>query len=345
MSNLFIQTHMVSPYKLIETLMVYEARGLLRSQKHPTLPLRVWNYTEETQFSKKWDDLTLYARGLITTNDGDVVATPFRKFFNIEEKQYRETSDFEVYSKLDGSLIIVFWYEGQQVVASRGSFTSTQALMATELVKDIKFHQDYENYTFCFELIGPDNLVVCRYPKNELVLTGIFRTNEYEVAYDAFSRYVSKCRCAYRHDFRDYSTIQSLNTQNEEGFVVKFSNGDRCKIKFADYVRLHKICTNLSTTSIWEWVSKGKDMSVLKDIPDEFYNLIKDYADSVKWLFNEKEKEAKEIFAAIKTPNRRKFAEQALTTGSLSRILFLMYDGKDYKETLWNMIKPEYRKL
>jgi RNA ligase len=187
--------------------------------------------------------------------------------------------------------------------------------------------------------------VVCRYPKNELVLTGIFRTNQYEVAYDAFSYYVSKCRFADRYEFEDYSTIQSLNIQNEEGFVVKFSNGDRCKIKFADYVRLHKICTNLSTTAIWEWVSKGKDMSVLKDIPDEFYSLIKDYADSLKWLFNEKEKEAKEIFAAIKTPNRRKFAEQALTTGPLSRILFLMYDGKGYKETLWNMIKPEYRKL
>jgi RNA ligase len=46
------------------------------------------------------------------------------------------TENFEVYEKMDGSLGIVFWYRGQWVVATRGSFTSDQANKAREILKN-----------------------------------------------------------------------------------------------------------------------------------------------------------------------------------------------------------------
>jgi RNA ligase len=35
-------------------------------QKHPTLPLLIWNYTPKTQFENHWTPETMMCRGLIT---------------------------------------------------------------------------------------------------------------------------------------------------------------------------------------------------------------------------------------------------------------------------------------
>ena len=54
----------------IDTLREYKEKGLLKCQKHPTLPLVIRNYSEKPQFSEQWDDITLNARALITDEDG-----------------------------------------------------------------------------------------------------------------------------------------------------------------------------------------------------------------------------------------------------------------------------------
>ncbi|MDV7390170.1 hypothetical protein RZS08_02400, partial [Arthrospira platensis SPKY1] len=38
-----------------------------------------------------------------------------------------------------------------------------------------------------------------------------------------------------------FDELQALNIPNHEGYIVRFDNGHRVKIKFADYLRLHKI--------------------------------------------------------------------------------------------------------
>lgn len=70
----------------LQTLHKYKEDGLLRCQTHPTLPLTIWNYTEKVQYEKLWDEVTLACRGLVTMDEtGEVVARPFKKFFNMEE--------------------------------------------------------------------------------------------------------------------------------------------------------------------------------------------------------------------------------------------------------------------
>jgi RNA ligase len=66
-----------------EVLNKYFEEGLVYKQVHPTLPLTIWNYTEKVQYEGLWDDVTLQTRGLVTDDKGNVVARPFRKFFNI----------------------------------------------------------------------------------------------------------------------------------------------------------------------------------------------------------------------------------------------------------------------
>lgn len=44
----------------------------------------------------------------------------------------------------------------------------------------------------------------------------------------------------------DYITFKALDTANQEGAVVRFSNGQRMKIKFPTYLQIHKIVTGLN---------------------------------------------------------------------------------------------------
>jgi hypothetical protein len=56
------------------------------------------------------------------------------------------------------------------------------------------------------------------------------------------------------------------------------------KIKGEEYLRLHKIMTNVSTTGIWEMLSNGDNvLELLKDVPDEFYTKIRDYVGTLKF--------------------------------------------------------------
>ena len=86
---------------MLDVLNKYYNDGLLYKQVHPTLPLTIWNYTEKVQYESAWDEITLMCRGLVTDNEGNVVARPFKKFFNIEENKHTPTDKFEVYDKMD----------------------------------------------------------------------------------------------------------------------------------------------------------------------------------------------------------------------------------------------------
>ena len=96
----------------LKLLHKYESEGLLFSQKHPTLPLTIWNYSDKVQYEGLWNETLLQCRGLVTDDEGNVVARPFKKFFNLEENKHTPTSKFDVYDKMDGSLGILFNYKG-----------------------------------------------------------------------------------------------------------------------------------------------------------------------------------------------------------------------------------------
>jgi RNA ligase len=149
---------------ILDKLKKYHEEGLLYSQVHPNLPLTIWNYTERVQYENLWDDITLMCRGLVTDNEGNIVARPFRKFFNIEENKHTPTRDFDVYEKMDGSLGIFFYYKGEPVFATRGSFTSEQAIKGKEILNKYNWeYGTYEGYTYLFEIIYPENKIVVDY--------------------------------------------------------------------------------------------------------------------------------------------------------------------------------------
>ena len=335
---------------MLETLNKYYEDGWLIKQTHPTLPLTIWNYSQTTQYEGKWDEVTLQCRGLVTDDKGNIVARPFKKFFNMEEGKHTSTSEFDVYEKMDGSLIIVFWYDGGWVVASRGSFVSEQAVAASKIFFDKLETNFLVGITYLFEFTAKWNRIVVDYGEEDnLTLLGAIRTDdEAEATYEQLEMIAKGANCdvVKRYDgINDYSTLKGIIKDNQEGFVIRFSNGDRMKIKGEEYLRLHKIMTEVSTKSVWEVLSNGDNMEdLLKDVPDEFYSKIKEYERELLGEYNKIETVSTTRFNEFKHLNKKEYAEQ-IKFNKYNSVLFSMYDGKDYSKIIWKIIKPEFKKL
>lgn len=341
---------------MLEKLNKYYEDGLLYKQVHPYLPLTIWNYSEKVQYENLWDETLLMCRGLVTDHTGDIVATPFQKFFNIEEGKFEPTEKFEVYEKMDGSLGIVFWYEGQWVVATRGSFGSDQAIKAKELLKKYNTDIMFRHLTFCFEIIYKNNRIVCDYKDYEgLVLLGTFDKNGKEYDVEMWREYGFDVVKKY-DGINDYKELKQMVKNDQEGFVVKFSNGDRVKVKGVEYLRLHKIMTNVTTTGVWEYLKNGEDvLELLKDVPDEFYKKIQNYARDLRYGYFQISERAGKLHDGFRygkygdvdpEPTKKEFAEFVLKQQKvLHPVMFAMWDKKNYDEIIWNLIRPEFKKL
>lgn len=348
---------------MLEILNTYFEKGLVYKQVHPTLPLTIWNYTEKVQYENLWDEITLQTRGLVTDNEGNVIAYPFKKFFNIEEKKFTPTENFEVYEKMDGSLGILFFYEGQWIIATRGSFTSDQAVKAQEILKSKYLVESIpKGYTTLFEIIYPENRIVVDYGNEEsLVVLGMTsRMSGKEMDYNSLLSIhnESGMPVVKRYDgIEDYSLLKKMVSNTHEGFVVKFSNGERIKVKGEEYLRLHKIMTNVSTTAVWEVLSNGGDMeNLLKDVPDEFYKKIKDYEKTLRYGFYQVSEYCGKFHDYFKygkyddkenEPTKKEFAEHVMKNcySPYRPVVFTMWDGKPYKHFIWKIIKPDFKKL
>jgi RNA ligase len=360
----------------LEILNKYHEEGLLYKQVHPTLPLTIWNYAEKVQYESLWDEVTTSCRGLITDNLGNIVVQPFKKFFNYEELVGKgvipEKGDYVyVQEKMDGSLGILFNYDGEWIMATRGSFTSEQAVMGLEIVKEKYFLDSWmQEYAYLLEIIYPENRIVVNYGVEKVtflsaVLNGTYKwnsTDDTELHWST-SLMIFKSNGIHESDvvkteqhfkFSDelYKSLKEKNETNKEGFVLRFQPGNfRMKIKFEEYVRLHKIMTNLSTTAVWEVLSNGGNMDeLLKDVPDEFYDKIKEYEDELKFMFNSLSNDYGIHFRDIQNMmdkvggDRKNFANVAKQYKYPS-LLFGMLDGKDVSPIIWKIVKPEFKKL
>ena len=168
-----------------EQIQPYIDKGLISVQKHPTEDLFIFNYTHACQYSQAWDDVTEQCRGLILDGAGNCVARPFRKFYNMEEhvEKGRKMPEGKpkIYDKMDGSLGVMYWASGKPSIATRGSFTSDQAVKANEMLlkkigemgDDAGFLEELKDKTLLFEIIFPANQIVVNYgDREDLVFLG-----------------------------------------------------------------------------------------------------------------------------------------------------------------------------
>lgn len=333
---------------VISTFQEYEAKGYLTCREHPSGELLIWNYTALCQYENIWDEVTILARGLITKKDGTIVSRPFLKFFNLEQCQTIPNEPFRVTRKMDGSLGISYWYNGEMFLATRGSFQSEQSVRANALLKRYESFPFDPSWTYLFEIIYKENRIVVDYGEQEdLILLAMIHTETGE------EKNLYDCGISFPfplvHWYEGVQSIQELKEikeQNAEGFVVRFENGFRMKMKFEEYVRLHHVLTKCTTRTIWELLKNEQPFdSLLEKVPDEFYLSVKRTKEQLLTEYSHIEEEAIKLYRQVAYLPTRKDQALEIKGTPYADIVFKMIDGRDYKDLIWKRLYPESLKL
>ena len=272
------------------------------------------DYTRNAMFEGHYSDAVLKCRGLVMDiHDDTIVGMCLPKFHNLTEgaphhlKQYKECIDkgmsFVATEKMDGSFGNIWWDKYQQKwrCSTRGSFESDQAIFANEYLNSYPINKHLVkgdlNFNLIVEIIYPENRVVVDYgDKAELVLlTG------FNVKCEEFDRYELGVIGSFWHmnivPTHKFSSIDEIVAKcetldgNHEGYVLRFENGFRTKIKGKMYCELHKIISGLSTTAVYEnidYINYEIKKEWLVNVPEEFREQIEAYGKQIiDVLYNE----------------------------------------------------------
>lgn len=340
----------------------YVEDGLLIKNEHKKYPIAIYNYSRTCQFEKKWDEVTLNMRGTVLDDNGNIIAKSFSKFFNWEELEPSDIQNepFEVYEKLDGLLGLLFHYDQQWHLATRGSFDSEQAIKGKELLQKYNLSLLSPGYTYLFEILYDENRIVCNYDYEDIVMLACIDCSVEGIEVNIHNDYYqSNFNVVKRYDgINDYKSLKSLISDDREGYVVRFHSGFRMKIKGEEYVRLHRILTNFSNKDIWEMLKDGKDLeSFLDRVPDEFDEWVKRTIKELRYLHYSIKERCGKIHDGFRygkygdvypEPTKKEFAEYLKSNIDpyLHGILYSMWDN-NYKMVdaiIWRMIKPKYEK-
>ena len=337
-----------------------EERYILK-QVHPTLPLSIYNYSQEAMFDQVWDHETMICRGLIVDGEQNVISRPFYKFFNIDTSSRPETlrenlpkSTPLVTEKMDGSLGISWKYDGQTGIATRGSFTSEQAIWATKCL-----HNKYpslletipEDSTLLFEIIYPENVIVVSYDFSDLIVLSMVYNpigKEYSrkyletlESYAGFPPLVPKFK-------KSLDQVIAENIHNKEGYVLSWEVSQdlhnaqpfRVKVKFADYMRLHKLVTGVSPKSLWKMLMAGIDLLALsEDLPEHFVTWVTEWTSKFREEYDRISTRSQAIYSmAPLGADRKTIALYFMQYPDYKSSLFLMLDHKSPSEAIWKHV-------
>jgi hypothetical protein len=147
-----------------------------------------------------------------------------------------------------------------------------------------------------------------------------------------------------RYDgINDFAQLAALEQPNKEGFVVRFTeSGQRVKMKFAEYKRLHRLLTGLRARDIWEAMQTPEGLQPIIDrVPDEFYAWVRATELELKTKYAAIEDRCKSDFKDL---GDRRATALYFQTCPHPAVLFMMLDGRDYSNLIWKAIYPEHSK-
>lgn len=358
-------------------LQTYIDGGLVDVAHHDEFPLEMYTYGRKATYENAWDSVTRKCRGIIVNADTDeIVARPFEKFFNLGTAGMPETDLVnlpdarpEVFEKMDGFLCTMYEWAGQQYIASKGSFHSIHAKWATAWYLKNCAGLWPMGYTPVFEGICPSIRIVVDYEGFEgLVLLGlVHRETGDELTQGHNIEWARTNNCKLPQEFRltadqAHKASFDLAIKNFEGYVLVYRQHDkpplRVKVKYIDYLRIHRLVTCTTPKAIFERLSgEGWDGGVDALINDTtpWFN-----AYVAKWKSYLEDNYCIRFETATFAYNTVKgFALNAARGGDgdiwtrkqwateFQRfdkadwpILFAMLDGKEVAPVIWKQIKP-----
>lgn len=236
-----------------------------RDERYPSL----FNLKYGTIMADKADPLVRACRGAVVErvdDDGDhspyfrLVAYAFDRFFNVGEGNCHELnwSRTKVYEKYDGSLIKLFFYNGDWIVSTSGSVAAASEVGTTSrsfaelfwlVFDEVGYSREWldEDLCYIFELCHRDNRIVVDYAEAQLPLLAVRdRSNDFvELDLVPFCE-ASGFNAAQSYDFGSMDGLMSVVNNrgaDHEGFIL-FDGVGRAKAKSDVYCQLHRVRGN-----------------------------------------------------------------------------------------------------
>ena len=262
--------------ELAATFHDYVGRGLVSRRTASDAPhLSTYCYTQRCVVDGAWDATTMIARGIVLDHEArEVRALPFPKFFNYGERG-GDVPDclFVAEEKMDGSLGIVFYDGTRWRCATKGSLDSEQARWASQRIPDGL----ERGHTYLFEIIYQANRIVVPYAFEGLVLLSAYTMTGHEWHAEEVDELAARVgvRRPQRATFATFADmLREVDgfKADREGYVVRFEDGTRLKVKGAEYLRVHRLLSRVTPLGVWDVLSSGDDWrAVMAQLPDEFH--------------------------------------------------------------------------
>ncbi len=348
--------------------------GYVQVQHHKYFPLDIYSYTRKCVCDNLWDGVTSRCRGVIFNREtNELVARPFFKFHNYRSPQAEGTL-FDarvqptVWEKMDGFMVTAFKYEGVWHAASKSSFHSIHAKWATA---ELRRHANEfpEGWTPVFEGLHPDLRIVVNYgDRKELVLLTLINIETGEEMtpvklrtlsgdYNTPDQHLITLAEAKEHTLDD--------VKNDEGYVLTwYQDGKspiRLKMKYVEYLRLHRMVCGVSPKRIWESLSQPHLAAELREYLDNstpwFAAFVRKWVKILQTRFDELQQKATDVYTKVaqgiiaprlvagKFTNLRALRKAyALEfnkpeNAAVRAICFSMMDGKDTSLVIWKDVK------
>lgn len=288
------------------------------------------------------DLLVQQCRGMVVDVDRrQIVAWPYNKFWNHGEA-LADSIDWataRVQEKLDGSLMILYFVDGDWRVASSGhptaagsfgseAYTFRDAFWQVALDLGIDVFRLDPAITYMLELCHTPNRVVVRHERPRLVLHGaralVTGRELARVELEALARAAS---CEVVREFPICSiadcliAADALDPLQQEGFVVVDAHFSRVKIKSPRYVILHHMKGEATPRRAVELWQTGETGELLAHFPEMAGTVtpIQDQLDSVA------AQAVKDFYENRARPSRKEFA-LAIKDRPWATVLFRMLD-------------------
>lgn len=199
----------------------------------------------------------LWGRGLVVDQHGNIVARPYEKFFNYNELINQDYPDkivklskwdsgqpYIVLNKVDGSLCTLFNYQNHWYTSSSSSMNNPFTKRFDRyLRKNNDLEQSLaglEKYTIELEYVSPQTQIVIPYPQEKMYVHGVIETKTNRQMPFKFTAEIAKrLNLPPVKSYGVLSLDKLIDLQESmvgiEGFVVKFADGRRLKLKTQDY--------------------------------------------------------------------------------------------------------------
>lgn len=295
-------------------------------------------------------------RGIILDNSLNVVCRPFDKFGNYGEG-YAPEIDWEsarVQEKIDGSIIKVWFHDGDWHVSTNGSINAFETDLPLAMhgldtfgqAFDLAFlgqrEMSYDNlnkdYTYMFELVGPYNKVVVPYEKLDVYHIGTRHTLSGEEMIADIG--LQRPKEYPLHSLDEVLAAAEALPFNEEGYVVVDKYWNRVKIKSPAYVAVHHLKGEgaVSPKRVVKLIMMNESMEFLNYFP-EYQEIFSEVEEKYNEFIFSLEKDLDEA-KSFSYEDRKEFAMWAKNK-RIPALLFQWLDGKIQSVEDWILDQNE----